>query len=49
MEGKEPPCLITDPEKTFQDPVSTGRMLPLNVFWREELLGEREARKASRA
>jgi len=47
MEGKEPPCLITDPENTFRAPVSTGKMLPLNVSWREELLGEVEAKQAS--
>ena len=47
MKGNEPPCLITDSENTFRAPVSTGKMLPLNVSWREELLGEVEAKQAS--
>jgi hypothetical protein len=35
QQGKEPPCLITDPNKIFRQPVSTGATLPSNVSWRQ--------------
>ena len=36
-EGKEPPCLIRDPEKVFRRCVSTGAMLPSGASWRRLL------------
>lgn len=39
QEGKEPPCLIRDPNRVFRQPVSTGTTLPAYASWRQ-LLGE---------
>ena len=36
-EGREPPCLIRDPEKIFRRCVSTGAMLPSGASWRRLL------------
>jgi len=47
QKGKEPPCLITDPERVFRRPVSTGRILPRHASWREVLEESEEKRAAA--
>lgn len=47
LDGREPPCLITDPQTAFRKPISTGKMLPRQASWREVLEEEEKGRATS--